>query len=72
MTLQKQENNEIDLDLSMRTKARSSKMLLFYEFPCPHCGSLNVYAKNYKKEVVLCSHTGCRRMIIIDNFKEIA
>lgn len=61
-----------DLDLSMRTKASSSKMLLFYQFLCPHCNTINVCAKNYKKEVVLCSESGCKKMIIIDNYKDIA
>jgi transcription elongation factor Elf1 len=64
--------NNSELDLSMRTIAKSSQMLLFYQFSCPHCGTVNVYAKNYKKEIVLCSETGCKKMIIIDNYKEIA
>ncbi len=72
MTLKNEKNNQLDLDQGMRTQASSSKMLLFYEFPCPHCKTMNVYAKNYKKEVVLCSNSGCKKMIIIDNFKEIA
>ncbi|MBT4793466.1 MAG: hypothetical protein HON90_17975 [Halobacteriovoraceae bacterium] len=70
MTFKK--NNDIDLDHSMRTQASSSKMLLFYQFHCPHCHKLNVYSKEYKQEVVLCSNTGCKKMIIIDNYKEIA
>lgn len=72
MTLKKKTNSDINLDFQLRTKASSSRMLLFYQFQCPHCSQLNVYAKNYKREIVLCSSTGCKKMIIIDNFKDIA
>lgn len=72
MTLENKTMSNIDLDSKLRTKASSSRMLLFYQFQCPHCRQLNVYAKNYKREIVLCSSTGCKKMIIIDNFKDIA
>ncbi len=61
-----------DIETQMRAEASSSKMLLFYSFYCPHCDEINVYAKDFKKEVVLCSNTGCKKMIIINNFKDIA
>jgi hypothetical protein len=55
-----------------RTLAQSDKILLFYSFKCPYCNEVNVSSKEYKKEVVLCSNSGCRRIVIIDNFKDIA
>ena len=72
MTQKNKKNNEINLEKSMSTNAESSKMLLFYQFQCPHCDQMNVLSKEYRQNVVLCSSTGCRKMIIIDNIKDIA
>ena len=62
----------IQMEKKAKTNASSSKMLLFFNFECPHCGTLNVYAKSIKKEVIICSHRGCKKMIIINNFQDIA
>ena len=56
----------------MKATAKTGKMLLFYQFVCPHCKTLNVCAKNYKAAITLCTHSGCRKIVIIDNFKDIA
>lgn len=72
MTFKKNKNNEINLDEKMSTIASSSKMLLFFQFRCPHCETINVFSKENRKEVVLCSKSGCRKMIIIKNFKDVA
>ena len=60
------------IEEDMKVEAKTGEMLLFYQFNCPHCGNLNVSAKNYKKEITLCSHTGCRKIIIIANYQDIA
>lgn len=52
-------------------EAISNPILLFYQFRCPHCGVLNVTAKDYKSRVTRCSHGGCRKIIVIKNFDEI-
>ena len=57
---------------SNRTVAHSDKILLFYQFECPHCENLNISSKDYKQEVVLCSNTACRKVIVIENIKDIA
>ena len=74
MTPRKQTTRTIDFmsDNAKRAKAESDKILLFYSFRCPYCNEVNVSAKEYKREVVLCSHSGCRRVIVIENFKDIA
>lgn len=64
--------NKTNLEEKMKTKASSGKMLLFYQFECPHCKTMNVCSKDYKMEISLCSNTGCRKIIIIENFKDIA
>lgn len=66
------DKNLYDLSEHMMAMASSSNMLVFYQFECPHCKTLNVYSKENKKEVVLCSNKGCRRIIIIKNFNDVA
>ncbi|MAZ48233.1 MAG: hypothetical protein CME65_06700 [Halobacteriovoraceae bacterium] len=51
--------------------ARTSPLLLFYEFNCPHCSGLNVVSKDFKREVSRCSNSSCRRIIIITNIDQI-
>ena len=70
--MDKNKKHLLDLESKMKTKASSGKLLLFFEFICPHCGTVNVFSKEYKREIVLCSHRGCRRVIIIENYKDIA
>lgn len=60
------------LKFSMKTLATSEKQLLFFQCTCPHCEHHNVMAKANKQEVILCSNRGCRKIIILDNYKEIA
>ena len=59
-------------DNGKRVYAQSDRILLFYSFQCPYCAEINVSSKEYKKEVVLCSNKGCRKVIIIENYKDIA
>lgn len=55
-----------------RALAHSDSILLFYEYVCPHCNTLNTTAKAYKQPVVLCSNTACRKVIVIENIQDIA
>ena len=59
------------LEGQMKVIAKTSPMLLYYEFNCPHCGVINVISKTHKTQVVLCSDKGCHKMIIIDNYRDI-
>lgn len=71
--MSKKKTNNIDhLEEQMKTKAETGKMLLFYQFICPHCQTQNVSSKDYAQKFTLCSNPGCRKMIIIENYKDIA
>ncbi len=70
--MNKKDSNKNHSEAALRTIVKSDSKLLFYEFNCPHCNEVNVFAKSYKQEMVLCSNSACRKMIIIDNYKEIA
>jgi transcription elongation factor Elf1 len=75
MGLKKKQIRNIDNIMdrkARRTIAQSDRILLFYSFECPYCEVVNVSSKEFKKEVVLCSNSGCKRIIVIDNFKDIA
>jgi transcription elongation factor Elf1 len=58
--------------VSTHTMAHSEPHLLFFQFECPHCQHLNIMAKIYVRETLICSHTGCRKIITLTNYKEIA
>ena len=68
------ENNKnlAPLDKQMRVKASSSSQLLFFQFKCPYCGEYNVRAKASATQTTLCSRSFCRKVIHIENFKEVA
>lgn len=72
MNERKSKNKEFNLEESLSVNASSSSILLYYTFSCPHCHNLNVNAKAFKSKVVLCSESGCRKMIIIKNFQDVA
>ena len=56
---------------TMKAIVHTDRLLLFFQFDCPHCGGSNVISKAYKTEVVLCSNSSCHMMVIIDNYEEI-
>lgn len=59
------------LEHTFETEARTNPLLLFYEFNCPHCESLNVISKDFKRQISRCSNSSCRRIIIITNIDQI-
>lgn len=68
------ENNKnlATLGKQMSVKASSSSKLLFLQFKCPYCGEQNVRAKASATPSTLCSRSFCRKIIYIENFKEVA
>ncbi len=56
----------------MKAQAVSNKYLLFFQFQCPHCNHLNVMGKTNVQEYLICSNSTCRRVIILENYLDIA
>jgi hypothetical protein len=55
-----------------KAQAFSTPYLLFFQFTCPHCQEHNVIGKSQKQEYLLCSNSVCRKVIILENYKDIA
>jgi hypothetical protein len=66
------DKNILDIETKMKVKAHTAERLLFYQYSCPFCETLNVRSKDQKDEFVLCSYRGCRRMLRLVNIKEVA
>jgi transcription elongation factor Elf1 len=62
----------ININEKMKVKAQTAERLLFYQYKCPFCDSLNVRSKDQKDEFVLCSDRGCRKMLRLMNIKDVA
>jgi hypothetical protein len=45
----------------------TKSIFLFYQFDCPYCGVQNIVSKEQKQKVVLCSQSGCRNIICLEN-----
>lgn len=56
----------------MKAQAVSNKHLLFFQFQCPHCDHLNVMGKTNVQEYLICSSSTCKRVIILENYQDIA
>lgn len=65
-------SNLLNLDDKIKSQIRTQSRLLFYEYNCPHCGFLNTRSKDMRDEYVLCSDSGCRKIIWLENIKDIA
>jgi len=68
----KPETNILNLNEIMKVQVYTADRLLFYQYQCPFCDLLNVRSKDFKDEFVLCSDTGCRKMIRLMNIKDVA
>ena len=55
-----------------KANAFSTPYLLFFQFTCPHCNEQNVMSKSQKHQYLLCSNSVCRKVIILENYKDIA
>jgi transcription elongation factor Elf1 len=44
---------------------KSDPRFLFLTFECPHCGKVNVLNKKHSNKEVICSNSGCRRVIVL-------
>lgn len=62
----------LNLDDHIKAQIRTQHRLLFYQYNCPHCNFLNTRSKEIKDEYVLCSATGCRKIIWLENIKDVA
>jgi transcription elongation factor Elf1 len=56
-------------DLCLQALVETESILLFYQFTCPYCSVQNILSKTQKQKVVLCSQSGCRKIIILDNIE---
>lgn len=68
----KPEDNILNLNDIMKVKVYTAERLLFYQYRCPFCSLLNTRSKDFRDEFVLCSDTGCRKMIRLMNIKDVA
>ena len=56
---------------SLSARAIGSDSLVYYQMVCPHCTFENVIAKGFMHEMMLCSNTKCRRVIVVENYRDI-
>lgn len=70
--MNKHSDEIININEKMKVEAKSAERLLFYQYRCPFCDSLNVRSKDQQDEFVLCSNRGCRRMLRLINIKDVA
>lgn len=52
-------------------RAIDSSNLVFYKIACPHCDYENFISKDYIYPQMLCLHSGCRRIIKVENYQEL-
>lgn len=65
--------NKTNLELwGKKVRAITDKHLLFFQFECPHCKCFNVTGKTNVQEYLICSNSSCKRIIILENYKDIA
>jgi hypothetical protein len=63
------EKNTNKKNLCLHAQVETESILLFYQFTCPYCLVQNVLSKEQKQKVILCSQSGCRKIIILDNIE---
>jgi transcription elongation factor Elf1 len=69
----KQKNEIYSLGVwGKKATAITNKHLLFFQFECPHCHQLNVMGKTNVQEHLICSNSSCKRIIILENYQDIA
>lgn len=49
------------------TKVNNESNFLFLTFECPYCEKQNVLNKSYVSIEVICSNSGCRRVVVLDS-----
>lgn len=58
-------------DFSKVATAVDDPSLVYLTVECPHCEYENVISRGFINEKMLCSSSLCRRIIIVENFRDI-
>jgi len=51
--------------------AYESPELIYFRLTCPHCAFENVITKEFIHKMMLCSSSGCRRIIVVENYLDL-